>query len=179
MRWLSLLFVLVIIGCSGKSSKSNKGSTINKDSISNTNIISSKNPDTIDYFSKGVTRVVRGLRHTFALNKYNVGIGESVKIYYKVKNIQDTTVIFSYNCGLQVEVLHDSEIIYHPLYYINLYERMNLKKNEEKLFGALWMQTNIVDMKPGSQVPAGSYKIRAYLPGKEFPKLETTLVINK
>jgi len=157
MKYIIVVLIIVIAGCSSKS---------------------------VDYSFKGDTEIVDGVSYTLALNKYNVRIGESVKIFFTVKNLLDTTVTLNLAGApeFHFDVLRDEEAIYYePSVEAPLIWSMNLTAGQEKRYNGAWKQTAFTagNPSPQAQVPAGSYKIRAYLSGYQLPKLETTVVINK
>jgi hypothetical protein len=159
------MFVLVIIGCSGRSIKSSENSKS-------------------AYPLAGKTEIVGGVSYTLALKKYNVRIGESVKIFFTLKNLTDTTVTLNLAGApeFHFDVFHGEEVIYYePSVETALIWSMNLTAGQEKLYRGAWPQTTYINGNPGpqTQVPADSYKIRAYLSGYQLPQLETTAVITK
>jgi hypothetical protein len=158
------MFVLILIGCSGRTNKSSK---------------SSKSEE---FPSGGKTEILGGVRYTLALNEYNVHIGEPVQIFFTVKNISGTTVILTLAGApeFHFDVFRGDELIFNePQEIASSIGRMELIPNVEKRYQGVWMQTNIINMKPGKQVPAGSYKIRAYISGHKLPMLDTLVVITE
>jgi hypothetical protein len=183
MRWLTLFFVLILVGCSGKSDKSTTGVNINKDSITNKNDTINKSPDTTDYFSGGVSKVINGVRHTFALNKYNVAVSETVKIRYTIKNLRDTMITLGVGGlpALSFVVIHNNVVVYHyPQELADLLWFITLSRSEEKRFETGWAQNTLMGVKPGLNVPPGKYRISAYLSlCCNDQKLDTTLVVTE
>jgi hypothetical protein len=144
------MFVLILIGCSSRSN------------------MSSKSSKSEEFPSGGKTEIIDGVRYTLALSEYNVHIGEPVKIFFTVKNISGTTVILPLAGApeFRFQVFRSDELIFNEPQGIALsIGHMELIPNVERRYQGVWMQTNIINMKPGKQLPAGSYKIRAYISG--------------
>lgn len=131
---------------------------------------------------KGDRESTGGMQYTLTLNKYKVNIGEQVQIFFSAKNLEDTTVTLNiagwpeYRCDV---FRNDTIVYYEPLTTASLAWSINFEPHQERNYETTWNQTSIVNGDSGPQVPAGEYRIHAYLSGYQLPILETSLVITE